>query len=109
VLLVFAYLLGPALFGWYGFFLMPILFVLLLEAFRIVLTELLRGEPVRPEATVAEGVGTDPAEARREREGLPAEGAGEDDADADAGRSADRDGDRDRDRDRDPDADAGPD
>ncbi|MDZ5810909.1 AI-2E family transporter [Halorubrum sp. AD140] len=62
ILLLFAYLIGPILFGWYGFFLMPILFILVLEAIRIVLPELLSGEPIRPEATVAEEVGTDPEE-----------------------------------------------
>ncbi|MFW5937888.1 MAG: AI-2E family transporter [Halanaeroarchaeum sp.] len=66
ILLLFAHLIGPILFGWYGFFLMPILFVLVLEAVRIVLSELLSGEPIRPEATVAEGVGTDPEEASDE-------------------------------------------
>ncbi|EMA64266.1 permease [Halorubrum lipolyticum DSM 21995] len=68
IALLFAYLLGPILFGWYGFFLMPILFVLVLEAVRIVLPELLSGEPLRPEATVAEHIGTDPEEARAERD-----------------------------------------
>lgn len=63
ILLLFAYLIGPILFGWYGIFLMPILFVLVLEAIRIVLPELLGGETIRPEATVAEDVGTDPKDA----------------------------------------------
>ncbi|RAW44617.1 AI-2E family transporter [Halorubrum sp. 48-1-W] len=63
ILLLFAYLIGPILFGWYGIFLMPILFVLVLEAIRIVLPELLDGERIRPEATVAEDVGTDPKDA----------------------------------------------
>lgn len=45
-----------------GFFLMPILFVLVLEAVRIVLPELVRGEAI--EATVAEGLGTNPEDAR---------------------------------------------
>ena len=68
ILLLFAYLIGPILFGWYGIFLMPILFVVVLEAIRIVLPELLSGEPIRPEATVAEGVGTDPKDAHAEEE-----------------------------------------
>lgn len=60
MLLLFAYVLGPVLFGWYGFFLLPILFVLLLEAVRIVLPELLRGEPLVPDVTVGQDAGADP-------------------------------------------------
>ncbi|GAB3699136.1 AI-2E family transporter [Halorubrum pallidum] len=68
ILLLFAYLIGPILFGWYGIFLMPILFVLVLEAIRIVLPELLSGETIRPEATVAEDVGTDLKDAHAEED-----------------------------------------
>jgi len=50
IVLLFAYILGPILFGWYGFFLLPIVFVLLLEMIRIVLPELLRGEPIDPDS-----------------------------------------------------------
>lgn len=59
LMLLFAYILGPILFGWYGFFLLPILFVLMLETVRIVLPELIHGEPLVPEATVAEDTGSD--------------------------------------------------
>ena len=45
-----AYTLGPLLFGWYGIFLMPILLVLVVHFVRIVLPELLAGEPLRPYA-----------------------------------------------------------
>ncbi|PSQ08360.1 AI-2E family transporter [Halobacteriales archaeon QS_6_71_20] len=45
-----AYTLGPLLFGWYGIFLMPILLVLVVHFVRIVLPELLGGEPLRPYA-----------------------------------------------------------
>jgi predicted PurR-regulated permease PerM len=71
LVLLFGYILGPMLFGWYGFFFLPIVFVLMLEAYRIVLPELIHGEPMRPEATVAEDAGTDPQEAREERGDLP--------------------------------------
>ncbi|MFC7197226.1 AI-2E family transporter [Halosimplex aquaticum] len=37
MMLMFAYLLGPILFGWYGFFLLPIVLIVMLEAVRIVL------------------------------------------------------------------------
>jgi predicted PurR-regulated permease PerM len=46
LMLLFAYILGPILFGWYGFFLLPILFVLMLEVVRIVLSEFLHGDPI---------------------------------------------------------------
>jgi len=64
VLMMFAYLLGPVLFGWYGFFLLPILFVLMLEAVRLVLPELLHGEPLSRYLEMGESVGADPVEAQ---------------------------------------------
>lgn len=57
ILLLFAYILGPILFGWYGFFFLPIVFVLMLETVRVVLPELLHGEPIAPEPELAEGTG----------------------------------------------------
>jgi predicted PurR-regulated permease PerM len=60
ILLLFAYILGPILFGWYGFFLMPILFVLMLETVRIVLPELLHAEPIGSDVNLARGTGADP-------------------------------------------------
>ncbi|WP_255196153.1 hypothetical protein [Halorarius litoreus] len=51
--------------------LLPILFVLVPEAARIVLPELLGGDPLRPEATVVEDVGTDPSEVHPDRDGPP--------------------------------------
>lgn len=60
ILMMFAYILGPILFGWYGFFLLPIVFIVMLEAIRIPLLELVRGEPLKPDVSLAEGVGTDP-------------------------------------------------
>lgn len=62
--LFFAYIMGPILFGWYGFFLLPILFILLLETVRIVLPDLLHGDPVDAEPKFADDLGTDPNEAR---------------------------------------------
>jgi hypothetical protein len=67
VVLLFAYLLGPILFGWYGFFLLPILFVLMLEAIRIVLPELLHGEPLTPTVSIGESVGSNPQSVAEER------------------------------------------
>jgi predicted PurR-regulated permease PerM len=64
VMMMFAYLLGPILFGWYGFFLLPILFILMLETIRIVLPELLHGKPLTPTVSMGESVGTNPNSAR---------------------------------------------
>lgn len=47
-LVMLAYILGPLLFGWYGIFLGPILLVLVVHFVRIVLPELIAGEPIRP-------------------------------------------------------------
>ncbi|WP_231186663.1 AI-2E family transporter [Haladaptatus sp. DYF46] len=64
VMMMFAYLLGPILFGWYGFFLLPILFIMMLETVRIALPELLNGKPLTPTVSMGESVGTNPASAR---------------------------------------------
>ncbi|WP_132058824.1 AI-2E family transporter [Halorussus amylolyticus] len=60
--LMFAYLLGPILFGWYGFFLLPIFVVLVLQAVRIVLTELLHGDRLTPDVDAAGSMGSAPSE-----------------------------------------------
>lgn len=75
IVLLFAYILGPLFFGWYGFFLMPIVFVILIEAVRIVLPELLHGESIDPEANIAKQLGA-PAEDLHE-ETTDGEGHGE--------------------------------
>lgn len=46
-----AYIIGPLLFGWYGLFLGPLLLVLLVHFARILLPELVRGEPLTARAT----------------------------------------------------------
>lgn len=60
MLLMFAYLLGPVLFGWYGFFLLPIILIVLLEAVRIPLPELLHGESLTQSPSLADSVGSTP-------------------------------------------------
>src|SRR5699024_2000328 len=60
ILLMFAYILGPTLFGWYGFFLLPIVFVVILEVIRIVLPELVRGDPLTPTVTLGKDIGSAP-------------------------------------------------
>jgi len=81
-----AYTLGPLLFGWYGIFLMPVLLVLVVHFVRIVLPELLAGEPLRPYAVdpthlTAEG----PAILSSDPESAPAESDGGGDAVASRG------------------------
>lgn len=49
-LVLFAYILGPLMFGWYGLFLGPLLLVLIVHLARIVLPELIHGEPLSPSA-----------------------------------------------------------
>ncbi|MBX0323479.1 AI-2E family transporter [Halomicroarcula sp. F13] len=48
--LMFAYVLGPFLFGWYGIFLAPMILVFVVQFARFVLPELVEGEPIRPRA-----------------------------------------------------------
>jgi predicted PurR-regulated permease PerM len=48
--LMLAYVLGPLLFGWYGLFLLPMVLVLVVHFARIVLPELVAGEPLKPYA-----------------------------------------------------------
>ncbi len=45
-LMLFAYIFGPLLFGWYGLFFGPLLLVLLVQFNRVVLPDLVQGEPL---------------------------------------------------------------
>ncbi|WP_168216189.1 AI-2E family transporter [Halorussus halobius] len=76
-LMMFAYILGPLLFGWYGFFLLPIFVVLVLQAVRIVLTSLLHGDRLTPEVEAAPTMGGEPSEADTPDEGDAPEAGGE--------------------------------
>ncbi len=49
-MVMFAYIFGPLLFGWYGIFLGPILLVLVFHFARIVLPVLFEGETIQPYA-----------------------------------------------------------
>ncbi len=60
VVMMFGYLLGPILFGWHGVIVLPILFLLMLEAIRIVLPQLVRGEPLTTTVSMAESMGGEP-------------------------------------------------
>ncbi|WP_134668668.1 AI-2E family transporter [Halorussus marinus] len=59
-LMVFAYIGGTMLFGWYGLFLGPMLVVLGVHLARIVLPELIHGETVTREVRAAESLGSNP-------------------------------------------------
>jgi predicted PurR-regulated permease PerM len=59
MLVLFAYILGPILFGWYGFFLLPILFILMFQAVITVLPELLHGRPLRATPAIDTEAGSD--------------------------------------------------
>jgi len=59
--LMFAYILGPFLFGWYGIFLAPMLLVLVVHFARFVLPELVDGSEIQPGAVDPTNlVGDDP-------------------------------------------------
>ena len=69
-LVMFAYIFGPLMFGWYGLFLGPILLVVVVHFARLVLPELLDGNRIQPYAvdpthvdTVESSRGTDPGSA----------------------------------------------
>jgi predicted PurR-regulated permease PerM len=91
--IMFAYILGVIIFGWYGLFLGPLLVVLAIQAVRIVLPELLAGTPVSPKVRSAEELGSDPAEADEEHPETETETETGETADGDAsvGDSGDRD------------------
>jgi predicted PurR-regulated permease PerM len=60
-LMVFAYIGGTMLFGWYGLFLGPLLVVVGVHLARIVLPGLVHGDPVTGQVRAAESLGTDPS------------------------------------------------
>ena len=61
---LFAYILGAALFGWYGLFLGPFLLVIVIQFANVVLGDLIRGRPLSPAPTETTTLGTDPTEAK---------------------------------------------
>ncbi len=61
-MVMFAYIFGPLLFGWYGIFLGPMLLVAIVHFTRLVLPELMAGTPLQPEP-VGEEVTTGESEA----------------------------------------------
>ncbi|WP_018259248.1 AI-2E family transporter [Halomicrobium katesii] len=75
--LMFAYILGPLIWGWYGIFLGPIVLVLVTHFARIVLPELVTDEPIRarevdPAALTGDTDGADAVDGERDGdEGTP--------------------------------------
>jgi predicted PurR-regulated permease PerM len=61
-LVLFSYVLGAAYFGWYGLFLGPLLLVLVVQFLKIVLPELVHGEPLSPEPSQVLDLGHDPSD-----------------------------------------------
>jgi predicted PurR-regulated permease PerM len=59
-MIMFAYILGPILFGWYGLFLGPIILVLLVHFARVVLPEILDGTRIQPFAVDPTNVTDEP-------------------------------------------------
>lgn len=69
-LMLFAYIFGPLLFGWYGLFLGPLLLVLLVQFNRVVLPDLMQGNPIQAsEVTSAMGGETGETEAMKDATG----------------------------------------
>ena len=58
-LLMLAYIFGPMLFGWYGFFFLPMIVMVVVETVRYVLSELVHGDPITPKIRGAPSLGTD--------------------------------------------------
>ncbi|MFC7203197.1 hypothetical protein ACFQJC_06700 [Haloferax namakaokahaiae] len=78
ITLLFAYVLGPMFFGWYGFFLLPIIFIVVFEAIRIVLPGLLHGVSLGQRPVLAKETGSRPLERKI------AEESGDEDGESDS-------------------------
>lgn len=65
-MVLFAYILGAAYFGWYGLFLGPLLLVLLIQFLNVVFPELLHGDRLTATPSSALSLGHDPVTTDRE-------------------------------------------
>ncbi|WP_256686007.1 AI-2E family transporter [Halococcus qingdaonensis] len=72
-LVMFAYVLGTVLFGWYGLFFGPLVVVFVVQFINVVLPELFHGHSVGPETSSATNVGSVPADTATTSE--PSDGA----------------------------------
>ncbi|WP_435095390.1 AI-2E family transporter [Halarchaeum sp. P4] len=79
-MVMLAYIFGPLLFGWHGIFLGPMLLVLVVHFVRLVLPELLAGEPIEPHAVGVSLATTDTVQASLDdvADGERGEAGGED-------------------------------
>lgn len=70
-LIMFSYILGVALFGWYGLFYGPLLVVFVIQFANIIFPELVRGETVTAATAGSVQIGTDPVDSDAEIEPGP--------------------------------------
>jgi predicted PurR-regulated permease PerM len=77
-LLLFAYILGPIVWGWYGFFLLPLVVVLVIEVVRVTFTDLVHGDTLTPHVDAARSLGTTEPAAFSEGEDAGDSTAGDD-------------------------------
>ncbi|WP_423751319.1 AI-2E family transporter [Salinirarus marinus] len=74
-LVLFSYVLGTALFGWYGLFYGPLLAIVVVQFANVAFPELVRGDDVTAATAAAVDIGTDPPDA----DGTVGDGAESDD------------------------------
>ena len=79
-LVLFAYVIGPILFGWYGLFLGPLLLVLLVHFVRIILPKLIAGDRLAATVSGPNPLSAEDAVAPDGRAAEPRESPTEDDA-----------------------------
>lgn len=77
-LVLFAYVLGAAYFGWYGLFLGPLLVVLGVQLLKQALPDLIGGDPLVPETDEGVQIGSDPVTERMEESGSSDDTVGSD-------------------------------
>ena len=73
-LVLFAYVLGAAYFGWYGLFLGPLLVVLGVQLLKHVLPDLVGGDPFVPEEDEGVEIGSDPVGEGESSDGSSSDG-----------------------------------
>lgn len=73
-IVLFAYVLGVAFFGWYGLFLGPLVAVLVVQFLKLVFPELLHGHALTPEPSDAIHIGHQPDVAEEARTGEAPDG-----------------------------------
>ncbi|MFW5934552.1 MAG: AI-2E family transporter [Halolamina sp.] len=74
-LMMFSYLFGGLLFGWYGIFLGPLILVTSIHLVRVGFSELLGGEPISADVESAHGLGAMPRVERSSSDGTVDDGS----------------------------------